>query len=47
MRAKAQLSRSDLPINIEKKARNTSRVGFSPVDVAHGMTPEVKDFWKI
>ena len=43
MRAKAQLSRSDLPINMGKKARNTSRAGFSPGDVAHGMTPEVKD----
>jgi hypothetical protein len=43
MRAKAQLSRSDLPINIGKKARKTSRAGFLPGDVAHGMTPEVKD----
>jgi len=43
MRAKAQLSRSDLPINMGKKARKTSRAGFSPEDVAHGMTPEVKD----
>jgi len=43
MRAKAQLSRSDLPINIGNKARKASRAGFSPGDVAHGMTPEVKD----
>lgn len=43
MRAKALPSRSDLPINIGKKAGKTSRAGFPPGDVAHGMTPEVKD----
>jgi hypothetical protein len=48
MHAKAQLSRSDLPINIEKKARRkTSRASFSPRDVAHGMTPEVKDILEV
>lgn len=43
MRAKALPSRSDLPINIGKKARKTSRAGFPPGDIAHGITPEVKD----
>jgi len=47
MRAKAQLSGSGLPINIGKKARKTSRAGFPPGDVAHGMTPEVKDLMEI
>ncbi len=47
MRAKAQLSRSDLPINIGKKARKTSRAGFPPGDVAHGMTHEVKDLLEV
>jgi len=45
MRAKAQLSRSDQPINIGKKARKTSRACFPPGDVAHGMTSEVKDIF--
>jgi hypothetical protein len=47
MRAKAQLSRSGLPINIGKKARKTSRAGFPPGDVAHGLTPEIKDLMEV
>lgn len=43
MRAKALPGRSDLPINIGKKAIKTSRAGLPPGDVAHGIAPEVKD----
>jgi hypothetical protein len=47
MRVKAQLSRSDLSINIGKKARKTSRAGFPSGDVAHGIKPEVKDLLEV
>ena len=48
MRAKAQLSRSDLPINIGKKARRKAlRASFPPGDVAHDRTPEVNDILEV
>ncbi len=48
MRAKAQLGKSDLPINIGKKAgRKTSRAGFLPRDASHGRTQEVKDVLEV
>jgi hypothetical protein len=48
MRAKAQLGKSDLPINIGRKARRkTSRASFLPGDAAHGTTPDVKDVLEV
>lgn len=47
MSAKAQQSRSDLPINIGKKARKPSRAGVPSGDVAHRITPEVNDLLEV
>ena len=48
MRAKAQLGKSDLPINMGRKARrNTSRACFPLGNAAHGTTPEVKDVLEV
>lgn len=48
MRAKAQLGKSDLPINIGRKARRkTSRASFPPRDAVHSTTQEVKDVLEV
>ena len=48
MRAKAQLGKSDLPIDIGRKAkRKTLRAGFLPRNAAHGKTLEVKDVLEV
>jgi len=48
MRAKAKLGKSDLPINIGRKAtKKTSRASFLPGDAAHGTTLEVKDVLEV
>ena len=48
MRAKAQLGKSDLPIDIGRKARRkTSRAGFLPSDADHGKIPDVKDVLEV
>jgi hypothetical protein len=48
MRAKAQLGKSNLPINMGKKARRkTSRAGFPLGDAAQGTRPEVKDVLEV
>ncbi|MBN1234657.1 MAG: hypothetical protein JW999_01250 [Methanotrichaceae archaeon] len=48
MRAKAQLGKSDLSINIGRRARRkTSRASFLPRDAANGTTPDVKDVLEV
>ena len=48
MRAKAQLGKLHLPINIGRKARRkTSRASFPPREAAHSTTQEVKDVLEV
>jgi len=48
MRAKAQLGKSDLPINTGRKARRkTSRASFLPSDAVHSRTSDVKDVLEV
>ena len=48
MRAKAQLGKSDLQINIGRKAkRKTARASFLPRDAVHGSKSDVKDVTEV